>query len=113
MKPVIVVAAAGLSLLCPWTAALKGVEALPPAPPPLDPATSMDKSVQPGDDFYHYADGGWLKNNPIPSDHTSWGSFNILTEHNNDVLHVHPRRLRRDRWERAARCGGIGPQDGR
>ncbi len=88
MKPVIVVAAAGLSLLCPWSATLRGVEALPPAPPPLDPATSLDKGVQPGDDFYHYADGGWLKNNPIPSDHTSWGSFNILTEHNNDVLHV-------------------------
>ena len=61
---------------------------LPPVPPPLDPPASLDPNVKPGDDFYHYADGGWLKNNPIPSDHTSWGSFNILTEHNNDVLHV-------------------------
>ncbi len=89
IKPVIVVAAAaGFALLCPWTATLRGADALSAVPPPLDPATSLDKNVQPGDDFYHYADGGWLKNNPIPSDHTSWGSFNILTEHNNDVLHV-------------------------
>ena len=67
---------------------MRATDALPPVPPPLDPPASLDPNVKPGDDFYHYADGGWLKNNPIPSDHTSWGSFNILTEHNNDVLHV-------------------------
>ena len=88
-KPVIVIAAAaGLSLLFPWSTSLRAAGDPPPAPRPLEPAANLDTSVKPGDDFYHYADGGWLKNNPIPSDHSRWGSFDILTEHNNDVLHV-------------------------
>lgn len=55
------------------------------APPPLDPA-NMDPSVKPGDDFFHYANGAWLKNNPIPADQTRWGSFNALEERNKAVL---------------------------
>ena len=82
-KPAFAVAA-GLALL----PTLRAAESLPPALPPLDPTASVDPGVQPGDDFYHYADGTWLKNNPIPSDQTSWGSFNILNEHNRDVLHL-------------------------
>ena len=82
-KPAFAVAA-GLALL----PSLRGADSVPPSPPPLDPPDSIDQSVKPGDDFYHYADGTWLKNNPIPADQTSWGSFNILTEHNKDVLHV-------------------------
>ena len=31
-------------------------------------------------DFYTHANGGWLSKNPVPSDQTSWGSFNILAE---------------------------------
>src|SRR5215469_3400797 len=40
--------------------------------------SSMDKSVKPGDDFYAYANGDWLKRTTIPPDQASWGSFNIL-----------------------------------
>ncbi len=46
---------------------------------------NIDKSVRPQDDFYHYANGGWLKRNKIPADESRWGSFNILryeAEHN-------------------------------
>jgi putative endopeptidase len=52
----------------------------------IDPA-NMDTSVQPGDDFFMYANGTWLKNNPIPPDQTEWGGFIQLRDHNLDVLH--------------------------
>jgi predicted metalloendopeptidase len=55
-------------------------------PPPLDPK-NMDTSVKPSDDFFLYANGGWLKRNPIPPEESRWGSFNELIEKNNDALH--------------------------
>ena len=42
--------------------------------------TSLDRSVKPGDDFFLYVNGGWLKTAQIPSDASSWGSFNELRE---------------------------------
>ena len=47
----------------------------------------MDTSVKPGDNFYRYANGNWLKNNPVPPEYSRWGSFNELIEKNNDALH--------------------------
>ncbi len=52
----------------------------------LDPA-NMDLSVNPGDNFFYYANGTWLKNNPIPATETRWGSFNELQENNYKALH--------------------------
>ncbi len=52
----------------------------------LDPA-NMDTTVQPGDNFNLYANGTWLKNNPVPGTETRWGSFNILVENNYKNLH--------------------------
>lgn len=43
---------------------------------------NMDFSVKPGDDFYQYASGPWVKNNPVPAKETTWGSFNVLREFN-------------------------------
>lgn len=40
----------------------------------------MDKSVNPGDDFFGYANGGWMKRTPIPNDRSSYGVFDILAE---------------------------------
>ena len=47
----------------------------------IDPA-NMDLSVKPGDDFYTYASGSWIKNNPVPAKETRWGSFNELRDFN-------------------------------
>lgn len=42
----------------------------------------MDMSVRPGDDFYQYASGGWLKANPMKPEYSSYGVFNDLAETN-------------------------------
>ncbi|QHS55069.1 M13 family metallopeptidase [Mucilaginibacter sp. 14171R-50] len=41
---------------------------------------NIDKSVKPGDDFFMYANGAWLKNNPIPGAYSSWGIGNAVQE---------------------------------
>ncbi|MBE7171453.1 MAG: M13 family metallopeptidase [Williamsia sp.] len=45
----------------------------------IDPV-NMDQSVKPGENFYLYANGNWLKNNPVPASQTRWGSFNELAQ---------------------------------
>src|SRR4051812_26927086 len=55
-------------------------------PPPLDPK-NMDTSMKPGEDFYLFANGGWIKNNPVPPEFSRWAAFNELAEKNNDALH--------------------------
>ena len=47
----------------------------------IDPA-NMDLSVKPGNDFYGYASGTWVRNNPVPAKETRWGSFNMLRDFN-------------------------------
>jgi predicted metalloendopeptidase len=39
---------------------------------------AMDKSVNPGDDFYRYVNGHWLATEKIPADQSTWGAFDIL-----------------------------------
>ncbi|MEO8710733.1 MAG: M13 family metallopeptidase [Parafilimonas sp.] len=51
----------------------------------IDPA-NMDLSVKPGDNFYLYANGTWLKDNPVPSSKTRWGSFDALRQTSLDRL---------------------------
>jgi putative endopeptidase len=49
--------------------------------------TSLDKNTPACTDFYQYANGGWLKANPIPAAYSSWGVAEVLQEKNRDVLH--------------------------
>ena len=50
--------------------------------------SNMDLSVAPGDNFYQYANGTWLKNNPVPNSKTRWGSFDLLREESSKRLQI-------------------------
>jgi putative endopeptidase len=60
-------------------AALQGADA--PSASGVD-LKAMDTSVNPCQNFYQYACGGWRKNNPIPPDQSRWARFNELAERN-------------------------------
>ena len=49
--------------------------------------SDMDKTCKPCDDFFQYANGNWIKNNPIPAEYASWGSNVIVYENNQKQLH--------------------------
>ncbi|RRB00998.1 M13 family metallopeptidase [Larkinella rosea] len=44
--------------------------------------SGMDTTIVPGNDFFSYANGNWVKNTKIPDDQTGWGSFYELSEEN-------------------------------
>lgn len=46
----------------------------------------LDKTVRPQDDFFQFANGTWLQNNPVPSSESRWGSFNELDQANKRKL---------------------------
>lgn len=47
---------------------------------------NIDNNVSPAENFYKYANGGWLAKNPIPPEHARWGSFEQLIDLVNDQL---------------------------
>lgn len=47
----------------------------------------MDRSVDPSVDFYRFAAGAWLRNNPVPADKSRWSGFEQLRERNWHLLH--------------------------
>jgi putative endopeptidase len=53
--------------------------------PGLDP-TALDRTTDPCVDFYQFACGGWMKNNPIPPDQTHWGVATKLQDENRALL---------------------------
>jgi putative endopeptidase len=63
------------------TSAQQSSDAALPYSPSLD-ITSMDQSIDPCADLYHYSCGGWQKKNPIPPDQTSWSVYSKLYQDN-------------------------------
>ncbi len=67
------------------TPPVAGGEAMPlaalPYSPGLDP-DSMDRDIDPCDDFFRYSCGGWVRHNPIPADRAAWDVYRKLADEN-------------------------------
>ncbi|MGH9521610.1 MAG: M13 family metallopeptidase, partial [Terriglobales bacterium] len=56
-----------------------------PYTPVLD-TTAMDRTADPCQNFFQYACGGWIKNNPIPPDQSSWSVYSKMQDDNRELL---------------------------
>ncbi|MGC2271062.1 MAG: M13 family metallopeptidase [Candidatus Sulfotelmatobacter sp.] len=74
------------ALLVSLACAQQPAPAASKAEPVLD-VTSMDRSVDPCVDFFQYSCGGWIKNNPIPPDQSSWDTYSKMEDENLGRLH--------------------------
>ena len=78
IRPIGLVALAVVNFLCIANAQQSGAAKYTPA---LD-ISAMDRSVDPCVDFFAYSCGGWIKNNPIPPDQSSWDTYSKMQDEN-------------------------------
>ncbi len=76
----------------------------------FDPlVTNRDTLVNPADDFFKYANGGWFKNNPIPSTEQSNGIFRTIADTiNNQIKQICEKSAQDESAEKGSNKQKIG-----
>ncbi|WP_462318514.1 M13 family metallopeptidase [Marinilabilia sp.] len=69
---------------------------------------NMDTTVSPGENFYMYANGGWIENHPLPDDKSRYGAFDMLAEENREKV----RTIIEEAAEMEAKDGSVAQQIG-
>jgi len=72
-----------------WLFTVPMADGTEPSRPTIKPdflAANLDTTVSPGDDFFQYANGGWLKRNPIPAAQSGWGTAYLVDKQVGEAL---------------------------
>lgn len=78
--------AAGASVLAACGTSKKDTTDIKPGEKYTIQTSYIDKSTSPKDDFFQFANGTWIANNPVPASESRWGSFNELDKRNKEKL---------------------------